>query len=278
MSETLARLTHYGFLQIVGAKAAEFLQGQLSCNMNDCQDSTPIPGVYCTPKGRVISNFMILRLADDRFLMRLRDDIADTTAEVLRKYGVFSRVTIERPEPAYIALGRIIENDEAIDEAIEGATAIVRGSGYQEVWMPAELGASLATSDKADHWRLAMLRAGKVDIGARTSDEFLPNMLGFTRDGSVHFKKGCYTGQEIVARAHYRGAVKRDLYHAKGEGQAPSAGTELYADSKTVGVVVDAVKSDQGWEGLAVCGEAANNGCARTEDQREVSLSPHVIS
>ena len=96
MNTAAIRLDDYAFLQVEGAKALPFLQGQLTCNVQDATPAGVLPGAYCTPKGRVIASFLLWARSPDSVLLRLRADIADDTATVLGKYAALSRVRAAR--------------------------------------------------------------------------------------------------------------------------------------------------------------------------------------
>lgn len=273
-------LNQYGFLEVAGAKAGEFLQGQLTCNVPDAAGGTAIAGAYCSPKGRVISQFMLAGLAPDRFLLRMRSDLVESTAAVLHKYGVFSRVKIEDVSSGWKAFG-LLGQANAPEAEAEDAVVVGIGDGIREIWSTAPAAAELEAQldsnfnkGDADDWNRTMIQHRRAEICAATSDQFLPNMLGYTDDGTVHFRKGCYTGQEIIARTHYRGSVKRQLSLVSGQGLPPAAGNELMAGQKTIGSLVNTAAADTGWVGLAVIAETSPEGAQPTlADGREVATS-----
>ena len=95
-------------------------------------------------------------------------------------------------------------------------------------------------------WRLALVRAGIAEIRSATCELFLPQMLGYDSDGRVSFRKGCYTGQEIVARTHYKGGVKRHLHRLEGRSEPPVPGTALEFRGQSAGTVVESAVSGEG--------------------------------
>ena len=255
------------FVSVRGARAAEFLQGQLSCNVPDALAAAMIPGTYNTPKGRVISNFMLGRLAEDHYLLRMRADVAEVFATTLGRYAALSRVKVGVDPQAANLVFVLAADPQSIGDAIghagAGVLAVGGSDAIKELWLRPDslmvfetaMGPQLTRGDNADLAR-AQIAAGQCQIDAGSSDKYLPNMLGFTRDGSVHFRKGCYTGQEIIARAHYRGAVKRELTQLRGTGPQPAVGSEVVdaVSCKPRGELVMVTSTTDGtaWIGLGV--------------------------
>ena len=272
-------LPEYGFAAIEGANACQFLQGQLSCNVPEAAADRVLPGAYCTIKGRVISSFLVWRPAPERIILRMRADILDSTIAVLGKYGVFSRVKIAHARPALCCIGLLGSNLQAAlapwfaawPAAARAVTVhddmyLVRRDEQGEaleLWVEAEhleevigaLAQRLSIAGSGD-WHLALVRSGAAEICELTRDQFLPQMLGYEHSGALNFRKGCYTGQEIVARTHYKGTLKRHLqrfeYHAD---EAPLPGEELreVSSERLAGTIVEVAPSAAGsWELLAV--------------------------
>ena len=285
MNTAAIRLDAYAFLRVEGAKALPFLQGQLTCNVQEATPANVLPGAFCTPKGRMISSFLLWACTPEAVLLRLRADIADDTASVLGKYAALSRVRVTRADMACIGLlGAGLEpglhvlfpdwpaQPRALGAA--GALRILRRDGEParfEIWAPRndadtlwDTLASLLPVADADLWRLALVRSGAAEIQQATVDHFLPQMLGYDTSGAVSFRKGCYTGQEIIARTHYKGSVKRRLQRLGGAGPArPAVGDELlHRDGgRAVGTVVEsAMDGDSRFELLAVLADEALDG------------------
>ncbi|MNE19895.1 tRNA-modifying protein YgfZ [compost metagenome] len=275
-------LTHEGLLAVRGVDAAKFLQGQLTCNLSYLDQATSSLGARCTPKGRMISSFRIITEGEG-FLMALSSDLIEAQLADLKKYAVFSkskltdesadwaRFGLSRGDGVLLALG--LDLPQAADSvAREGGLIALRLSdGRAELWAPraeaatlqARLAAQLPQAE-LDAWLLAQVRAGIGQVFGSTRELFIPQMINLQALGGVSFKKGCYTGQEIVARMQYLGKLKRRLYRlALAEGAAPEAGLELFSPvhQSSVGEVVLAAPADGGCELLAVLQEdAATDG------------------
>ncbi len=294
-------LPEYGFAAIDGANACQFLQGQLSCDVVQAAADRALPGAYCTIKGRVISSFLVWRPAPERIILRMRADILDPTIAVLGKYGVFSRVKIAHAQPTLCCIGLLGSNLQATlapwfaawpaamraVSSHDGMYLVRRDERGEalELWLEAArleevieaLAPRLSIAAPGD-WHLALVRGGAAEIRERTRDLFLPQMLGYEHSGALNFRKGCYTGQEIVARTHYKGALKRHLQrfecHAD---EAPLAGEEVRdkTSERLAGTIVEVAPSAPGiWELLAVVADEALESALHTASGNALVLRP----
>lgn len=275
-------LSHEGVLAVRGADAAKFLQGQLTCNLNYLNDTHASLGARCTQKGRMQSSFRIV-LQGDGVLLAMASELLEPQLADLKKYAVFSKSKLTDESAAWVRFG-LADADQAIaslgldlpaetDSVArhEELLAIRVSPGRAELWAPAaqaeplhnQLAATLAEGD-LNAWLLGQVRAGIGQVMAQTRELFIPQMLNLQAVGGVSFKKGCYTGQEIVARMQYLGKLKRRLYRLSLNGDAlPEPGTPLFAPShnSAIGEVVIAARADEGIELLAVLqAEAADSG------------------
>jgi folate-binding protein YgfZ len=275
-------LSHEGVLAVRGADAAKFLQGQLTCNLNYLSDTQASLGARCTQKGRMQSSFRIL-LQGDGVVLAMATELLEPQLADLKKYAVFSkskltdesaawvRFGLMNAEPALTSLG--LELPAETDSVVRNDTLIaIRVSPDRaELWVPAEQGDDVrnqlaATLEQTDlnEWLLGQIRAGIGQVMPQTRELFIPQMLNLQAVGGVSFKKGCYTGQEIVARMQYLGKLKRRLYRLSFNApEMPEPGTPLFSPSHTsaIGEVVIAAKTDQTVELLAVLqAEAADSG------------------
>ncbi|MFT3930081.1 MAG: hypothetical protein QM709_07260 [Spongiibacteraceae bacterium] len=257
-------LSHYGLLEIHGPEAEKFLQGQITCSATEVTPALSSPGAYCTVKGRVVTSFQLLRPQTDTFWLRMRGDLLDIAARTFGKYIVFSKAKLAAQEsmigiglsgpsiakPLLALIGALPSQQHGTVSYGEGLLLQCDANGTQfEYWGPAVSATALwthcspqATAVGSRYWRWLQIRSGNAEICAATSEMFLPHMLNYHETGAINFKKGCYTGQEIVARTHYRGQVKRHVAGLRLEGPAPAAGSDITdANAKVVGSVVDSV-------------------------------------
>jgi folate-binding protein YgfZ len=275
-------LTHEGILAVRGPDAGKFLQGQITCNISYLGTSGSSLGARCTPKGRMLSSFRIVSVVEG-FLLAMDRDLLEAQLADLQKYVVFSkaklgdesetwvRFGLSGGEGALQALGLELAAEADSVASTESLLAIRLSDGRAELWTPAEQAESirLQLSEQLpqgtlNDWLLAQIRAGIGQVTGATRELFIPQMINLQAVGGVSFKKGCYTGQEIVARMQYLGKLKRRLYRlTSAADQAPQPGTELFSPvhRSAVGEVVLAAPSANGVELLAVLQEdAAKDG------------------
>lgn len=276
-------LSQYSVLEVRGPEAEKFLQGQLTCSSAEVTSTLSAPGAHCTVKGRVVASFQLLRPASDLFWLRLRSDLLDITQRALGKYIVFSKAKLASADTligiglsgATIAsllreqIGELPARQHGTVSHGDGLLLQCDTAGTRyEFWGPAaaveQLWSHCAPHSVAvgeRYWRLQQIRSGTADISAATSEMFLPHMLNYHETGAINFKKGCYTGQEIIARTHYRGQVKRHLLRATVVGPTPAAGSDITdANGKAVGNVIDSVAIGSNTaELLAVAADESTN-------------------
>jgi folate-binding protein YgfZ len=265
---TRTLLPQWSILQVAGPDAAKFLQGQLTCDINALTASTATPGAHCTPKGRMLSSFLIAHPQPDTYWLRVRTAIRASASAALAKYIVFSKAKLQAQTPLLViglagpdaaaavrgCAGAVPAGQFGVVTTAEGAIVQLDNEGRRfEAWLPPA--AALALWQQCGSfeiagsafWRWLDIRAGWASIEAGTVEAFIPQMLNYDRNGAISFSKGCYTGQEIVARAHYRGQVKRHLLRASAAAAAPLAGSDVVgADGRTLGQIAAAVDRGDG--------------------------------
>ncbi len=271
-------LDNEALLHIEGPDSLTFLQGQTTCDTRLVNNGQAVQGAYCTPKGRVVCDFLLCEIADHHYVLRMRQNIIETAAATFGKYIVFSKAEVDSGNSqwqifgcwgsdAKIVLGKLFGAvpDEPLGSAIGEGFAVVQidRAGCQfECYintlshpeLAAQLSSTLAIAEPST-WLALQIDQGIGRIEAATVEEFIPQMLNYDLTGHISFNKGCYTGQEVVARLHYRGKSKRRLYLAQLETDPPApAGAPLYsAESRqSVGTVVNSVLSPAGRSLLVV--------------------------
>lgn len=274
----IAPLTYYGMLAVEGPDSANFLQGQLSCNVNNVDNQHSIPGAYCTPKGRMVSSFRMARSQSQCYLLRMRRSIVANTQAVLSKYIVFSKAQQHIVSDQYLVFGlHGSAANNAVSSAFgqcpeqynhsvvkDGNCAIQTDDNGQrfECWIQLtdidrlwpQLSQGLTPVNSAT-WELLIIRQGLGEVSEQTVERFIPQMLNFQITGEVSFDKGCYTGQEVVARMHYRGSSKRRMYRIALAGEPVTPGTELHSleNNQSIGTIVNCAQAGDNYaEALAV--------------------------
>jgi folate-binding protein YgfZ len=265
-------------LAIDGADATTFLQGQLSCDVKGLARGACRYGSFNSPKGRMLANFVLWRslAGGDRFEMLLPEDVVEPVAKRLRMYVLRSKVVLTDVSAdtrrfgvggpaARAALVATLGAAPAAHEAmrIEGATVLGLPGPRFVVLAAAGDGEAVqarfaghATAAGFDVWQWLTIRAGVPIVTAATQDAFVAQVANWDLLGGVDFRKGCYTGQEIIARMHYLGRLKERtfLFHAEVPEVAP--GDRIFSgifDAQPCGTVVNAARAPgSGFDLLAV--------------------------
>lgn len=262
-------LPNEALLLIEGPDALAFLQGQTTCDTSLVTPEQAVPGAYCTPKGRVVCDFLLVQLGEESFGLRMRRDIVEHAAATFGKYIVFSKADIV-PDHDWQVVALWGENAPTLLNERFGATAgaiysaTTNGAGAAvqtdeqglqfELYLPEsdclqfiadlENSASLGSEES---WRANQIEAGIARIESTTVEEFVPQTLNFDLTGHVNFTKGCYTGQEVVARLHYRGKTKRRAFICESPNPA-FVGTQLFNsdNERSIGAVANVAEHADG--------------------------------
>ena len=286
----IARLTQDGTVRVAGVDARAFLHGQLTNDIEHLASNQARRAGWCTAKGRLLATVLVVPQADDLLLLLPRELVASVMKR-LKMFVLRAKVTIEDESERWAQVGvlgagglqalaarNVQVPDKVLAVARSDATIVVRVEGERaRVLVPSDSAAAmlerlgLREVDES-RWTLAEIRMGVPQVIAATQDLFVPQMLNFEAVAGLDFKKGCYPGQEVVARAQYRGQVKRHMRRARvAASAAPAVGQDLYCDDQSgqaCGTVV-AVGADGGeTEILAVVPIAA------AQAQLPVRLSP----
>jgi tRNA-modifying protein YgfZ len=242
-----ARLSRYGLLAVTGADARAFLHAQLTNDIEHlAADRWALAG-WCSAKGRLLASFLVIP-APQGFFLQLARDLAEPVAKRLGMFVLRSKVNVTDESSTWVQHGLWDADISGPDVAWHGNIAMLRIEPRRYLQLgPA---AELREAPNADEvqWTLQQIRAGRPLITRATQDQFVPQMVNFEMIGGVDFQKGCYPGQEIVARAQYRGQVKRRMVHA----HAPAGVVLAPGQEFNGGTVVDVAPTASGAELLAV--------------------------
>ena len=242
-----ARLNRYGLLSVAGADARAFLHAQLTSDIQHLGADRAALAGWCSAKGRLLATFLVIP-APDGFLLQLARDLAAPVAKRLSLFVLRSKVKVTDVSDAWAQFGLWDADLQQPDVAWSGHRARVRVGErrYLELLLETE---TLEVPNAAEvEWTRQEIRAGRPFISAATQDQFVPQMVNLEQLGGVDFKKGCYPGQEIVARAQFRGQVKRRMVRA----QAPAGVSLAPGQDFNGGTVVDVAPAENGSEYLAV--------------------------
>jgi folate-binding protein YgfZ len=198
-------LPYLSAIQFSGADAGNFLHNQLSADVLGLEKGDSVFACYCEPKGRVLALFLVYRTDNDYCVIMSRSLSAGVTQR-LKMYVMRSKVDIEILDDSIVSGFDVNEKPELSLKSPD--TIPIPDSNKWLVVTSRDLSPA-ANSSPQDGWKLADLKRGICWLNPESSGQFLPQMLGFDKLGAVNFRKGCYPGQEIVARTHYLGKVKR---------------------------------------------------------------------
>jgi folate-binding protein YgfZ len=242
-----ARLTRYGLLLVTGADARAFLHAQLTNDIENLPADRAALAGWCSAKGRLLASFLVIP-APDGFLLQVARDLAAPVAKRLSMFVLRAKVKIADVSDAWAQHGVWDADWQQPEMAWKSSIATVR-VGERRFLQLGPAG-ELTEAPDADEvqWTLQEIRAGRPLITSATQDQFVPQMVNFEQLGAVDFHKGCYPGQEIVARAQYRGQVKRRMVRA----EAPAGVALQPGQPFNGGTVVDVAPSGNGSELLAV--------------------------
>ncbi len=278
----VAPLPQLGFITVQGADAATFLHGQLSNEVQRQPLDQAQLSAYCTAKGRMLASFVQWQDRRDgaaAITLALSKELAAAIAKRLGMFVLRAKATVSDASDAWVAFGWIgdpadfpaLSPDATLPDAVWARAAgpeltvirvppvadraraliVVPAAGAPSVW--AALSAA-ATAVAPQVWQLTEIHAGLPRIVAANQEQFVPQMINFEILGGVNFKKGCYPGQEVVARSQYLGKLRRRMFLARTDASGIADGADVHADdgAEPVGRVVNAVANGRGGTDLLV--------------------------
>ncbi len=270
----------FDYVSVTGEEARSFLQGQITCNMELLAQDRSLHGALCNLKGRVIADFQLFLLSEDQILLQTEIGVGQKIVDTLSRYAVFSKVELALtagPEAVFGIIGEataLVSNGLVAElpgteyAVISSADfLIVRMSGpvtrFQLWCRTAAAKAKLNRLDlpeaQTSHspWQMADIQAGIVHVNPKNSENYTPQLLNYDVSGVVDFEKGCYTGQEVVARMHYRAKAKKRLYRLVTGGSLEQDSNICLKEQpgKAVAEILSVAahgNSDEGSEALAI--------------------------
>lgn len=281
-------LSHYGLIRFSGNDAQTFLQNQLSCDVREVNLQQAQYGSYCTPKGRVLASFLLWQQGDD-YLMQLPANLIASMQKRLALYVLRAKVQLTDASNDLVRIGIAGPNAALLIKEItrsshdpnqslqvthhEKTSILYLSQQRMELITPIENAPMLwehfnqhATPVGADCWDWLTIQAAIPTILPETQEAFLPQMINLDAIGGISFKKGCYPGQEIVARTQYLGKLKRRMFLAHiATTETISTGDALFSmdmDDQSSGNIVNASLSPHGgFDVLAVIQQSSVDTC-----------------
>ncbi len=255
-----------GLLRFTGADALGFLQGQVSNDTQRLSEGKPVLAAYSSAQGRVLALIYLLPHSSGVVAI-LPSEILLPTLERMRKFILRAKVRIEDARETLIVAGQFGTGTTPSSHYLEhdGVGTAPLGHDEQRSWIigaperiaaPAEPGMAKRIED---HWRLADIRAGLPQVYAATSEAFVAQMLNLDLLDGISFTKGCYTGQEIIARTQHLGRIKRRLFRLGLPQGAWRIGQALRLADGRQGRLTEVIESDGRIEALAVLSVEPNS-------------------
>ncbi len=258
--DIITDLSYFGLIKISGKEAEKFLQGQFINDVRQVTAERSQLSAWCSPKGRILINFRLFK-RDDAYYMLLPQENVAATLKRLKMYVLRAAVKLEEFGDHLPRIG-VANNTEMLTDCLgfapptevdasltKNQITVLRIPGIQprfivftetpeDFWQ-----CSRARQVGAGVWELLDILAGLPQIVPATSEKFVPQMVNYQAIGGVSFKKGCYTGQEVVARMQYLGSLKRRMYLAKIDTTTlpqPGDALRVSTNEENIGVIVNA--------------------------------------
>lgn len=281
----------FSLLQVQGTDAQKFLQGQVTCDITQLSSTKGSYGAHCTPKGRVLFTFFILRRADDCFWLQILSSQIEQAIKDLKKYAVFFKLQItdiSEQFPIRLVTNHLSKENLSTSIQIdiqqdEKGFIRQRHPNYWEIAGRPAIPLDHVQPVEGSLWQGLDIHQGIAQVQPETRELFTPEDLNYPLIDAVSFRKGCYTGQEIVARMHYKGKHKRHthLFLLK-TSSLPTAGTTIFSSitGQKIGELVAAVMINSG-ECKCLCSlqdDEKENACMGENKQKMQSLTlPYAI-
>lgn len=264
------RLDDWGVIRAQGDEAARFLHGQLTQDVENLDAAHARFAGYCSPKGRLLASFVVVRPRDTEVQLACSADVLPATLQRLRMFVMRARCKLDDASsiisvwglagPSAMAWLGDAAPASAWDSGRAGEATVVRlpqvqGHARLLLLQAATAAAPVLPSISSMAWRWLEVNSAVPRIVAATADRFVPQMVNFELVGGVDFGKGCYPGQEVVARSQYRGSVKRRTVLFEVDAADVRPGDEVFGTVNTeqsIGQIVDAARNAYGtWVVLA---------------------------
>ncbi len=249
--QTATALPAWALLRAQGVDACSFLHNLLTQDVLLLKAPNARLAALCSPKGRVLSSFVLIKRADDDFLLLTPADNAPAMLKRLSMFVLRSKVKLTDESATWQICGVLGTGLGAWDGAVtadgQHLVGLYPDGEKSRALLVSPTEASVETPGALAEWAVGEIRSGVATIGAAHTDAFVPQMLNFESVGGVNFKKGCYPGQEVVARSQFRGTTKRRTFVGNSSGEL-TLGDAITAivdgTSQDVGTVVQAAP---GW-------------------------------
>ena len=266
------KLEHLSVVEIKGDDSAEFLQGQMTQDIYSIENSKASVTAILNPQGRIVSTALVFKWGKS-FILILNNEVRDKLIAWLSRFILRSKVEINHSEDSIFGLNQEhakklcsvlnsevadidFESDELCLKTIEADNERVFLVCKSENFLDDPSISVLSTKD----WKMADINAGIPTIYKENIEKFIPQMVNLDLINGISFSKGCYTGQEIVARVQHKGKVKQRMFRITGKvsNKKIDPGTEIFFDDTKVGTVIESIENNDHMHGLGVINNDAS--------------------
>ena len=255
----MKHLDHFSIISISGADSTEFIQGQMTQDISAIGDDEARMTAILNPQGRVMSTALIMHW-DDSIILVLNKDTVDDLIVWLSRFILRSKVTVSRLEAHIYGLNQNLANIESDSLDLEKEIFCLRSietDAERTLLITKSLhdfSKSSITTMSSRNWQLADIQAGIPTIYKENIAKFIPQMINLDLINGISFNKGCYTGQEIVARVQHRGEIKRRMFHISTQqcNAEIRPGTPVLLGDSEVGTIIQSVQYKNQIHSLAV--------------------------
>lgn len=236
------QLNQYQLIEAHGVDAEKYLQGQLTTDVVALPSGATTLTAHCDPKGKMSAIFRLLKVSNEQFFLLVKKDLLPSALDALKKYAVFSKVSFDLRD--WRIIGVIGEKCGKITPHFSLEIDRQRSILLNETELPVNF------NGNEKIWEVADIQAGLPNLSPQTQNEFIPQALNLQAiEHAISFNKGCYIGQETVARAKYRGANKRAMFVFKAQTQQEAEiGSEIEmqieSNWRKTGTITSAVNLD----------------------------------
>jgi len=262
----MAPIDNHRVFEIRGPDTDRFLQGQVTCDIQQLTAGTSLPGAACTPKGRAYALFRLLRVSEDCVMMRLPAGIAEDVSSQLSKYLAFFKAEMTPAETwsltglvgteaalAHVSTQALPGTCNEVAETAHGylvaTLPLADGTPRFELWEKDGASDASVRHMPGSAWRLTEIQSGLTTLSPETAGAYIPLNLNLHAIDGVSFTKGCYTGQEVIARMHHLGQLKKSLLRlvATFVDSTPVIGDSLVdEDGGKLGTITDCIATEAG--------------------------------
>ena len=266
------KLEHLGIVEIKGGDSAEFLQGQMPQDIYSIKDSEATLTSVLNPQGRIISTAFVFKWGES-FILMVSNEVLDKLISWLSRFILRSEVEITKSEDSVFGLNQknakklcnilnvetndiSFESDESCLKTIEADDERAFLIGKSENLLDDLSISTLTTKD----WKMSDINAGIPIIYGENIEKFIPQMVNLDLINGISFSKGCYTGQEIVARVQHKGKVKQRMFQitARSSNKKIDPGTAILLEDTNVGTIVESIEDNGQMHALGVINNDAS--------------------